>query len=345
MIMQAQVIFLHKAEHDLVSILICSKDRRQALEILAKDLLSMRTCYSFEIIVVEETDQPCTIDGTNYVSHPIAGRGIPYARNLALAYAKGEIIVFLDDDCIIYDEWLNKLLAPFKDESIVGVQGGVTVPHDTNPIGWVETLLGFPGGGHKRVLEAKGSIQETREISTLNCAYRRWIFEKVGGFQKELKYTGEDYVLAKQACDLGRCLFVPDALVTHKARGNLSKVWRWFVRRGRADIDVIRVGGWKSTAIMWLLRSSIVLKAVAVLVLSLLLFDSVLLGLAIGLLCYGLIQMGRLYKIWKQVGLPIGDLLYIPVVKFTMDLANDWGRIITLFEPQKSSKKSLRRCI
>jgi glycosyltransferase involved in cell wall biosynthesis len=345
MIMQAQVIFLHKAEHGLVSILICSKDRRQALEILAKDLLSMRTCYSFEIIVVEETDQPCTIDGTNYVSHPIAGRGIPYARNLALAHAKGEIIVFLDDDCIIYDEWLNKLLAPFKDESIVGVQGGVTVPHDTNPIGWVETLLGFPGGGHKRVLEAKGSIQETREISTLNCAYRRWIFEKVGGFQKELKYTGEDYVLAKQACDLGRCLFVPDALVTHKARGNLSKVWRWFVRRGRADIDVIRVGGWKSTAIMWLLRSSIVLKAVAVLVLSLLLVDSVLLGLAIGLLCYGLIQMGRLYKIWKQVGLPIGDLLYIPVVKFTMDLANDWGRIITLFEPQKSSKKSLRRCI
>jgi glycosyltransferase involved in cell wall biosynthesis len=345
MIMQAQVIFLHKAEHDLVSILICSKDRRQALEILAKDLLSMRTCYSFEIIVVEETDQPCTIDGTNYVSHPIAGRGIPYARNLALAYAKGEIIVFLDDDCIIYDEWLNKLLAPFKDESIVGVQGGVTVPHDTNPIGWVETLLGFPGGGHKRVLEAKGSIQETREISTLNCAYRRWIFEKVGGFQKELKYTGEDYVLAKQACDLGRCLFVPDALVSHEARGNLSKVWRWFVRRGRADIDVIRVGGWKSTAIMWLLRSSIVLKAAAVLVLSLLLVDSVLLGLAIGLLCYGLIQMGRLYKIWKQVGLPIGDLLYIPVVKFTMDLANDWGRIITLFESQKSSKKSLRRCV
>jgi hypothetical protein len=55
--------------------------------------------------------------------------------------------------------------------------------------------------------------------------------------------------------------------------------------------------------------------------------------------------MGRLYKIWKQVGLPIGDLLYIPVVKFTMDLANDWGRIITLFESQKSSKKSLRRCV
>jgi GT2 family glycosyltransferase len=338
-------IFLYKPEEDLVSILICSRDRRRALEVLVKELLSIETEFRLDIVAIEETDHPAPLEGITYVSHPVANRGIPFARNLALAHARGEMIVFLDDDCIIYDEWLNKLLAPFKDESVVGVQGGVTVPHDTNQIGWVETLLGFPGGGYKRVLEAKGSIQETREISTLNCAYRRWIFEKVGGFQKELKYTGEDYVLAKQACDLGRCLFVPDALVSHEARGNLSKVWRWFVRRGRADIDVIRVGGWKSTAIMWLLRSSIVLKAAAVLVLSLLLFDSVLLGLAIGLLCYGLIQMGRLYKIWKQVGLPIGDLLYIPVVKFTMDLANDWGRIITLFESQKSSKKSLRRCV
>ena len=330
-------IFLYKPEKDLVSILICSRDRRRALEALGKDLLSLETKFHLEIVAVEETNDPVPIQNITYVSHPVADRGIPFARNLALAHARGEIIVFLDDDCIIHDGWLNEILEPFKDDSVVGVQGGVTLPHDTNPIGWVETLLGFPGGGHRRILEAKGAIQETREISTLNCAYRRWVFEKVGGFQKELKYTGEDYVFAKQACDLGRCLFVPNALVSHEARGSFGNIWRWFVRRGRADIDVIRIGGWKRRAIAWLLRSSIVLKALTVLILSHLFLGNALLWLVIGLLCYGFIQMGRLYKIWKQVRLPIDVILFAPFVKLTMDLAIDWGRIITLFEHQASS--------
>lgn len=340
MMAETQGIFLFEQEDGLVSILICSRDRRRALESLIGELLGMETGFHLQIVAVEETNSPAVIEGITYVSHPAADRGIPFARNLALAHAKGEIVVFIDDDCRIHDGWLGKLLAPFRDPAVVGVQGGVTVPQETNSIGWVETLLGFPGGGHRRVLEAKGVNQETREISTLNCAYRRWVFEKVGGFQKELKYTGEDYILAKKACDLGRCLFVPDALVSHEARGSLRKIWGWFVRRGRADIDVIRVGGWKSTAILWLIRSSIVLKAIGVLILSLFL-SMALWGLAIALLCYGLVQSGRLYQTWRQVGLPIGDLLYVPIVKLTMDLAIDWGRIITLFETRESCNKFL----
>jgi len=53
------------------------------------------------------------------------------------------------------------------------------------------------------VIQAEGEIQETREISTLNCAYRRWVIHQVGGFVKQLKITGEDFVLAKQACQYG----------------------------------------------------------------------------------------------------------------------------------------------
>ena len=102
------------------------------------------------------------------------------------------------------------------------------------------------------------------------------------------------------------------------------------MRRGRADIEVIKLGGWKIAAIMWLLRSSLVLKALAVLILGLLFLGSALLGFSIALLCYALIQLGRFYKSWKKAGLPVGVLFAVPVVKLTMDLAIDCGRILTI---------------
>lgn len=171
---------------------------------LVRNLERMQTSYTFEVVVVEETDSPEAMNGVQYIPHPRAGRGIAFARNLALKNASGDIIVYLDDDCIIHDGWLDGLLVPFEDDSVVGLQGGVTVPESTNAIGWVESILGVPGGGILRVLQAKNQIQETKEISTLNCAYRRWVIDRVGGFEKKLKVTGEDYLLAKQACQHGR---------------------------------------------------------------------------------------------------------------------------------------------
>ncbi|MBW2064680.1 MAG: glycosyltransferase family 2 protein [Deltaproteobacteria bacterium] len=322
----------HRAvqQNNLVSILICSRNRRKELENLVETLKKMNTRYPFEIVVVEETDEPMPLEGARYVPHPLANKGIPYARNLALSHARGEIIVFLDDDCIIHDQWLDKLLAPFEDASVVGVQGGVTVPPDTNSIGWIEALIGIPGGNVKRVIEASGEIRETTEISTLNCAYRRWAVEKAGGFESGLKTGGEDYVLAKKLCKLGRCLFIPDAMVSHTTRGNLRLIWRWFIRRGRADIGVIRVTGWDTSKLLWILRSSLLLK-ILVLCLTCIVFPGLaapfLLAAIVG---YFLSQYARYYSTWEKAPMSIRPLILLPAVKFVMDLAMDTGRIIEL---------------
>ena len=245
---------------------------------------------------------------------------------MALTAAKEELIVFLDDDCIVIDQWLNKLLKSFKDESVVGVQGGVTVPEDTNPIGWVETLLGFPGGGLRRVFDARGELQETREISTLNCAYRRWVIDRVGGFEKELRLTGEDYLLAKQVCRYGRCLFVPGAMVTHEARGNLVKIWNWFVRRGRAEVDVISTGKQKDTNLWTVLKSSLIVKLFFLITLTIVFSNWATLTASMAILVYGSVQYTRYHKTWKGSSASIMSFILLPVVKLTMDIAMDWGR-------------------
>ena len=88
--------------NNLISILICSKNRRHELTNLVTDLKLIKTNHSFEIIVVEETDVPLAMDDIKYISHPVANRGISFARNLALSHAKGNILIFLDDDSYLF---------------------------------------------------------------------------------------------------------------------------------------------------------------------------------------------------------------------------------------------------
>jgi GT2 family glycosyltransferase len=316
----------NNTNNEFVSILICSRDRRKALEALVTSLMRMQTEHPFEVIVVEETDNPVPIEGTTYVPHPTANRGIPYARNLALANAKGKITVFLDDDCTIHSGWLDSLLEPFKDDSVVGVQGGVTVPDDTNAIGWVEAILGFPGGNIRRVLEAEGKIQETREISTLNCAYRRWVIDKLGGFDGRLKLGAEDYLLAKRVFSYGRCLFVPDAIISHESRGNLMRIWHWFVRRGRAEIGLVRTGNQKMTTFRTVFKGSLSTKVLLLVIIGIMFSDWIAYLICISCLLYFFLQYVRYYKTWRQCQSTITPLLLIPIVKLTMDLAMDWGR-------------------
>jgi GT2 family glycosyltransferase len=287
----------------------------------------MPTELNYDVIAVEETEEPAPIDGALYISHPVQDNGISYARNLALQHASGEIVVFIDDDCQIHEKWLDQLVAPFNDEKVVGVQGGVTVPEGSNAIGWAESMLGFPGGGIRRILDAQDTNQETVEISTLNCAYRKGVIDKVGGFDESLKFGGEDYLLSKQASRYGRCLFGPKAIVGHAVRGNLIKIWRWFVRRGRAEIGVIRTGKYKKANFWSLMKSSLLIKIVALLIAGLIISGIFIFLIPAALVVYLGLQYLRYFKTWQTVKLPLSSLAVLPLVKLIMDLAADSGRL------------------
>ena len=311
-----------------VSILICSKNRRRMLESLVKDLQQKNSDYSAEIVVVEESDSGLPITGAKYIRHPVSNRGFGYARNIALKHANSDILVFVDDDCKVSYGWLEKLIQPMViDEDVLGVQGGVAVPEQSNIIGWAESILGFPGGGLKRIVEAKGINIETKEISTLNCAYRRKAIEAVGGFDERFKLGGEDYILAKQICEIGRCLFVPSAVIKHESRGCLRKIWSWFVRRGQAEVKVVQSRIYKKANYRSIIRGSIIIKLVLLILAGNLIPNFLPYPFGIIILVYGFIIYARYYKIWRGSQASIGAFVILPVVKSAMDLATDFGRL------------------
>ncbi|MDX8381712.1 MAG: glycosyltransferase [Ghiorsea sp.] len=306
-----------------ISILVTSRDRRDLLACVLHDLQKQVCDVEFEVVVVEETDAPSSPEGVVYVPHPVKNLGIAYARNMSVKYASYDILVFIDDDCRVDSTWLKQLIAPLDDASVLGVQGGVALPRHTNAIGWAESLLGFPGGGVTRVYEAAGNMQETVEVSTLNACYRKSSLLEAGGFSREARFGGEDYLLAKRVAKKGKLLFVPDAKVRHAARGSLKLIWPWFVRRGRAEFDLYRSGVAPMGYLSWMLRSSISLKLLPFAILALWSFVPFYAALIV---IFG-INWWRFRWVLDDVKIPSASWLVLPLVRLTMNIATDIGRI------------------
>lgn len=50
--------------------------------------------------------------------------GVSHARNKGLEYAKGDIVVFTDDDCVVTKDWLYELISSFSHNDSIGALGG-----------------------------------------------------------------------------------------------------------------------------------------------------------------------------------------------------------------------------
>lgn len=314
-----------------ISVIICSKDRRKELNVAIDSVKKIDyPTNKLEIIVVEEADSPQVIEGIKYVFIPRKKEiDFGYPRNLGVKNAKNEIIAFVDDDCIVTKDWLKELVFCLKNDT-VGVAGGVLVK-DCNAIGYCETVLGFTGGGLKQIIKSKGRILPTRQLSTCNCAYRREVFEKIGYFKEKTRFNGEDYDFAQRVCRKYKCLYNPNALVYHKAKEKLVKIFRWFIRRGICEIYLVRMKTNKFTAYLRynLSRSLTVRFILLFLILSLIGQNRLSVYVALFIIYYFVVLFRYSFQWEKMKNIKV--LFLTPIVKFVMDLGMEWGRMIGPF--------------
>jgi hypothetical protein len=101
-----------------VSVVICTYNREDFLE-RCLDYLKYQTNQNFEVVII---NGPST-DGTERVLKNYAGRikvgnnparNLSISRNLGIELASGDIIAFIDDDAIPFDDWIDTILSEFN---------------------------------------------------------------------------------------------------------------------------------------------------------------------------------------------------------------------------------------
>jgi GT2 family glycosyltransferase len=295
-----------------VSVVICTKDRPEELR---RAIASVRAAdpigRTAEIVVVEEAVHARALPDVRYVHRPPHGRGFGHTRNVGVGEATGEILAFLDDDCLAERGWLESLVRPFsEDAEILGVAGAVLVK-EQGAIGSAENILGFPGGG-------------LRYLSTCNCAYRREAIRRAGGFPEGARLGGEDFLLAERVTALGSCVYTPHAVVYHRPRGRLGAILRWFDRRGQSEVALVRATVDRWAFLRFLVRSSWTVRVLALLAILLRWPDLAVWLSPVAVFYYAML----LWRFRFALAYPTHRRAWwlVPVVKVTMDLGTELGR-------------------
>lgn len=205
-----------------VSIIIPSYNRRVLLQKNLKAVDSQNFSGYLEVIVVDDGSKDGTIqmlsnraaasDGPAFRYFETPRLGPANARNLGVAHAKGDILIFLDDDSVIQNEsYVQQMVASFKEDN-VGIVAGRTIDYYSHILGLVRA-----GDPPEIDFDNPSKLSKTIGVPTKNAAFLKEAIRNVGGFNPIFKYSyGEDIDLCVRILKHGyRLAFNKEALVYH----------------------------------------------------------------------------------------------------------------------------------
>jgi len=198
----------------MISIIVPAFNAEKTIPYCIKSLIAQKSKEKFEIIIVDDgsTDSTPTVVKKFKKAKLISqkNKGPAAARNNGVKHARGEIIVFVDSDCIAEKNWLEEMALPFKNPKVVGVQG-------TYKSRQRELIARFE---QLRIMQRHERMQRQESIdfiASFSAAFRKNAFLQVGGFDEAYPMaSGEDTDLSFKLAEKGRkMVFAPKAIVWH----------------------------------------------------------------------------------------------------------------------------------
>ncbi len=167
-------------------------------------------------------------------------------KNRGAEVAAAPIVAFLDDDVVVAPDWPKHVLEAFNDPAVGLVSGPSLIPEDiTLSCRLVGLALTSRAAGYVadryRGGDAPRVVNWSRIIGC-NAAYRKSVFEQMGGFPPEF-YPGEEMIAAWRTQQLGHTMmFLPAAWVHHYPRQTVGRFWRQVWGYGATRIRLMRAG-------------------------------------------------------------------------------------------------------
>ncbi len=178
---------------------------------------------NYEIWVVDQSDTPAAESNARYIEElrdhrvhyiHLNQKGPSNARNEGLARARGEIILFLDDDVILLSaDFIGAHLRAYADPSVGGVVGRhierrlrMNSRRTACHISWGgRTIFNLFGTKRVRVGSCKGS----------NMSVRRVVVQQVGGFDRRIHFLEETDFSTRIRAAGWHLMFEPEAELVH----------------------------------------------------------------------------------------------------------------------------------
>jgi glycosyltransferase involved in cell wall biosynthesis len=154
------------------------------------------------------------------------GANISQGRNAAIRASQGDVIVVTDAGVRCQPDWLACLTEPLQQPAVMAVAGFFCPdPHTV-----LETAMGAT------VLpEARDVNPETYLPSSRSVAFRREVWERVGGYPEWLDFSEDVIFDLNVRAHFGPFEFVPQALVNFRPRGSLRALARQYYLYARGD--------------------------------------------------------------------------------------------------------------
>lgn len=195
----------------------------------------------------------------------IRGKELPgEKRNKGAQIAKGDFLVFLDDDVEIdsgYFQALDRILVQEKADILGGPNcGGQSVNKIQKMIEIAfSRKVGF-GKGAKRFSKINRIMEGNEDVLTAcNLCINRVVFLKERGF-KETLFPGEEVELVRRLREQGyKLIYHPEIMVIHHRRSTLKDLWKQVFNYGKGRMALFLVGGFNMRDFTYLFPLCLVL--------------------------------------------------------------------------------------
>lgn len=213
------------------TVIIVTYNTNQKLLSQNLDSLKKQLNNNFEIIIVDNSDkadvkQIISSYRLKYIKLK-KNYGLSLARNIGIKFAKGDIVIFLDDDAIPAPDFIEKHINAYKEYNIYGLRGkAIPATHS-----FYNYLAGLYNLGDE-VIPCPICLEG-------NSSFKREVLIKIGGFNSELKGAGGHegleltYRFFNKYKDKSKLVYYPKAIIYHDGANTFYKYIKKILRSTR----------------------------------------------------------------------------------------------------------------
>ena len=230
----------------MLSFIICTYNREKYIYECLSRLAKNTVKKDWEVVLVnnnstDNTAAECErfvkdFPNIHYRYFVETQQGLSYARNRGIAEAKGNWLVFLDDDAMVESDYIENLQSHLKQHPEAAAFGGQIEPlfEDGEPAWYSKWSMGFVSA-----IDRGNTVHvfpENKFPIGANMGIKRDVIEKVGLFNTELGRTGNNLLAGEEKDLFNRIrkagyeiLYFPNIGVKHCIPGR--RTTREFVER------------------------------------------------------------------------------------------------------------------